>query len=275
MKVTKMKKNTTLVLITLSLVLSVFVLTTCRKAVEEPSPLGPSTFSILLNINANPNVLFAGLTSRQMTSVTATLQKYDGTPLADKTIFFEVVDADGARLDLGYFEGNLALQSKNTDGAGTATVNYYGPLSGEITANGNIYIRGTVSWEGSQFVYETAPVYIIRSAADEFTLNAQAIPEVLYAGATPPQAEIRAQLLAGGAPVQDYPVYFVLQQEVGRFGDGTRSTFALTNTDGIASVTYLGPIYSALPVAPTTVTIRVQVTQTIYEDVTIQIIRFR
>jgi hypothetical protein len=275
MKVTKMKKNTTLVLITLSLVLSVFILTTCRKAVEEPSPLGPSTFSILLNINANPNVLFAGLTSRQMTSVTATLQKYNGTPLADKTIFFEVVDADGARLDLGYFEGNMALQSKNTDGSGTATVNYYGPLSGEITANGNIYIRGTVSWEGSQFVYETAPVYIIRSAADEITLNVQAIPEVLYAGATPPQAEIRAQLLAGGAPVQDYPVYFILQQDVGRFADGKRNTFALTNTDGIASVTYLGPIYSDLPATGTTITIRVQVTQTIYEDVTIQVIRFR
>jgi hypothetical protein len=269
-----MKKNTTLVLITLSLVLSVFVFTTCKKAVEEPSPLGPSTFSILLNLNANPNVLFAGLTSRQMTSVTATLQKYDGTPLSDRTIFFEVVDGNGARLDLGYFEGNMSLQSKNTDGSGTARVNYYGPLSQEIIANGNIYIKGTVSWEGSQFIYETAPIYIIRNA-DELTFKVEAIPDVLYAGLTAPQAEIRATLLAGGAPVKDYPVYFILEENLGRFADGTRATYAMTNADGVASITYVGPIFSELPSSTETVTIMAQVNQTVYEEVTIQIIRFR
>ncbi len=270
-----MKKNAKLVLIPLFLVLAVFALTTCRSAVEEPDPTGPSTIAILLNINANPNVLFAGLTNRQMTSVTATLTTWDGHPLADRTVFFEVVDEQGTRLDLGYFEGNIAMQSKNTDGSGTVTVAYYGPLSGEIMASGSLYIRGTVSWEGSQFIAETAPVYIIRSAADELTLIAQAIPDVLYAGQTRPHAEIRAQVMAGGAPVPDYPVYFVLEQRIGRFEDGSTSTYAMTNADGVASVTYVGPLYSDLPAAGATVTIKVQASQTTFETVTIQIIRFQ
>jgi len=270
-----MNKNKTLILITLSLVLSIFIFTTCKRdAIEEPSPLGPSTYAILLSLEANPNVLFAGLSSRQMTTITATLKKYDGTPLSDKTIYFEVVDANGGRLDLGYFEGSGALQSKNTDGSGTVRVNYYGPLSPEITANGSIYIRGTVSWEGSQFIMETAPLLIIRDA-DQIVFNAEAIPDVLYAGTTAPRSEIRATLAVGGAPVPDYRVIFVLQQDIGSFADGTRNTFAMTNADGVASVTYVGPIFSGLPAEGATVTIRVQLTQTLYQDLTIQLIRFR
>jgi hypothetical protein len=162
MKVTKMKKNKTLVFITLSLLLSVFVVTSCRDAVKETPPTGPSSFAILLSLNANPNVLFAGLTTRQISVITASLKKYDGTPLSGQTIYFEIVNGNGAKVDLGYFEGYLSLQSKVTDGSGATSVNYYGPLSGEIAADGYLYIRATAAGQGSQFIIEKTPVYFVR-----------------------------------------------------------------------------------------------------------------
>ena len=159
-----MKKNKTLILITLSMVLSVFMLTSCRDAVKEPSPIGPSTYAVLLYLNANPNVLSAGPTERPQTIITATLKKYDGTALAGRTLYFEIVDKLGAKLDLGYFEGNLGVKRLDTDGSGTISLIYHGPLSSEIAANGTIYIRATLSGEGSEFITEKASLYIIRNS---------------------------------------------------------------------------------------------------------------
>jgi hypothetical protein len=271
-----MKTHKTFVLLAIVLVFGVFTLNSCkRNAVEEPSPLGPSTFAIILNLNASPNVLFAGIQERQMSAVTATLKKYDGSALSNRTVFFEVVDSAGTRLDLGYFEGDMAIHSRSTDGNGTARVNYYGPLSEEVAANGMIYIRATVAYEGAQFLSDLTPVYVIRDA-DEITFDAEAIPDILYAGLTGQTAEIRAKVLVGGQPLKDYPVYFMVNksQDLGRFSDGKRNTYALTNAEGIASVTYLGPAFYEI-LTNTTVTIRVQATQDVYEDVTIQIIRQR
>jgi hypothetical protein len=169
----------------------------------------------------------------------------------------------------------MAVHSKNTDGSGTARVNYFGPLSEEVTANGMIYIRGTVAYEGAQFLSDLTPLYVIRDA-DEIYFDAEAIPDILYAGMTGQAAEIRAKVLMGGQPLKDYPVYFMVNksQDLGRFSDGKRNTFALTNAEGIASVTYLGPAFYEI-LTNTSVTIRVQATQDIYEDVVIQIIRQR
>jgi len=160
MKVTKMKKNKTLLFITLSLVLSVFVVTSCRDAVEAPSPAGPSSFAILLSMSANPNVLFAGPSTRQMSTITANLKKYDGTPLPGETIYFEIVNAQGMKVDLGYFDP-LLTQSKVTDGSGIAEVLYFGPLYGEITSDRFLYIRATVAGQGSEIISTTAPLYFI------------------------------------------------------------------------------------------------------------------
>lgn len=267
-----MKTNkTTIIIVSLALTISSFY--SCkRSAVEEPSPLGPSSFAILLHLNANPNVLFAGLNTRQMTTITASLKKYDGTAIPGKTLFFETVNGTGARVDLGYFEGNMALQSKTTDSSGSARINYYAPLSEEITANATVYVRATVAWEGSQFIYETAPLYIVRDA-DQISFTVEAVPAVLYAGDSNPTSEIRAQLLIGGAPVQDYPVYFILQQDIGIFADGLKQTYALTNGDGIASITYIGPTWVEISSGEVTVTIKAVLTETVSDTVTIKIIR--
>jgi hypothetical protein len=271
-----MKTHKTFALLAIVLVLGVFTLNSCkRNAVEEPSPLGPSTFAIILNLNASPNVLIAGILERQVIAVTATLKKYDGSVLSNRTVFFEVVDSAGMRLDLGYFEGDMAIHSRNTDSSGTVRVNYYGPLSEEIADNGMIYIRATVAYEGSQFISDLTPVYVIRDA-DEIFFEAEAVPDILYAGLTGQTAEIRGKVLMGGQPLKDYPIYFMINksQDLGHFSDGKRNTYAHTNADGIATVTYFGPAFYEI-LTNTTVTIRVQATQDIYQDVTIQVIRQR
>lgn len=243
-----------------------------REDVQIPAPSGPSSFAVLLHLSANPNVLFAGLNSRQMTTIVATLKKYDGSPISEKTLFFETVDSAGTRVDLGYFEGNQALQSKTTDSSGSARISYYGPLSEEILANTTIYIRATVAWEGPQFIYETAPLYIVRDA-DQISFLVEAIPSVIFAGDTNPTSEIRARLLMGGAPVQDYPVYFILEQPIGIFSDGLRHTYALTNADGIASKTYIGPTWVEISTNEVTVPIKVVLSDTISETINLTIIR--
>ncbi|MBM3284370.1 MAG: hypothetical protein FJY81_00690 [Candidatus Aminicenantes bacterium] len=268
-----MKTNKTISLTLAFLVLALFNFNACkRSAVEEPAPLGPSSFAILLHLHANPNVLFAGLNSRQMTTITATLKKYDGTPIPGKTLFFETISSTGTRVDLGYFEGNQAMLSKTTDSSGSARITYYGPLSEEILANATLYIRATVAWEGSQFIYETAPLYIIRDA-DQISFIVEAIPSVLFAGDSNPTSEIRARLSMGGVPVQDYPVYFILEQPIGIFDDGLRQTYALTNAEGVASKTYVGPTWVEIATNEVTVTINVILSDTISERVTLQIIR--
>ncbi len=272
-RMTNMKTNKTTIIIIVSLALAISSFYSCkRSAVEEPSPLGPSTFAILLHLNANPNVLFAGLTTRQMTTITATLKKYDGTAIAGKAIFFETINGAGTRVDLGYFEGNMALQSKSTDSSGAVRINYYGPLSEEISANTTLYVRATVAWEGSQFIYETAPLYVVRDA-DQISFTVEAIPAVIYAGDSNPTSEIRARVLIGGAPVEDYPVYFILEGDIGIFADGLRHTYALTNGEGIASITYIGPTWVEISSNEVTVTIKAVLTQTVSETVTIKIIR--
>ena len=84
--------------------------------------------------------------------------------MADLTIHFEIHDASGSPLALGYFERGSSVVTKITDENGTATTTYYGPLSTELTANTTVYIAATVEWEGSDIISKTASIYIIREA---------------------------------------------------------------------------------------------------------------
>jgi hypothetical protein len=158
-----MKTNKKIFLITVSLALLVFTLDSCKSdIVEQPSPLGPSTIAIVLDLNIKPNVIVAGRLDRQTVEITATLTRYDGAPISDRTIFFEVVNKDGKRVDIGYFEGELSMQTVVTDADGTAWTYYYGPLKKEISADVDLYIRATVAWEGSQFINDTTLLSVVR-----------------------------------------------------------------------------------------------------------------
>lgn len=164
-KVITMKTNKKPIVMTVALALILFTFYSCqRTAIDEPSPLGPSSIASILKLTASPNVLFAGITDRPPTDVVAKLTQYTGAPLSGRTVFFEVVNSSGTRMDLGYFDQELAVQTITTGADGTARTTYYGPLKKELTHDRHLYIRATVAWEGSQFIKDETTLWIIRDS---------------------------------------------------------------------------------------------------------------
>ena len=273
MKVNPMKTNKTTILFTVILSLAALASVSCnRDNVTQPSAIGPSSIAVMLNLNASPNVILAGLTQRQSTSITATLKKFDGTGQANKTILFEVVDAQGNRLNEGFFEGSTSVVSKTTDSGGNVTVNYFGPLADEITKDGSILIKASVAWDGTQLINDTATLFIMRDMKD-LSLNATVIPDLLYAGGTNPVATIQATVLAGGQPVKNFPVFFLLDLNLGTFSDGKLSTFVNTNDQGMAMINYIGPTADEMSNSSETVTVTVQVSQDLGKQLPIILVR--
>jgi len=235
-------------MIVFSLALSFILYPSCkRKALEEPSPLGPSSLSILLNVSAGPNVLFAGVT-RKKTTITASLKKYNGIPLTNRTIYFEVRDTDGNRVNVGYFEGSELVKSKTTNENGVVTTSYYSPLAQELTDNAEIYIHATAAWEGKESISDMCPIYIIQDAT-EVTLELAAQPNVLFAGETHEASTITATLqTAGGAPLANQTVHFEITDEngdkvnIGYFEGNQLVITKVTDQNGMATATYYGPL---------------------------------
>jgi hypothetical protein len=155
-----MNVKKTLILAT-GLVLVLAVTGCTRHGVEQPSPVGPSTLATVLKVTANPNVLNAGA-HHAGTTIKASFMKYDGTPLAGRTVTFEVNDAADIRSHIGYFEDKTVVTTRVTDGGGNAYVTYYAPLKDEIHVSCVLHIWGTVAGEGSTFIQDFAEVYIIR-----------------------------------------------------------------------------------------------------------------
>jgi hypothetical protein len=257
-----MRSNTKLavfMVVALSLVLT----TSCvKKKVDEPDPMGPAGFAISLKVSASPNVLFAGTESREATTVSAILTKYDGTPLAGRTIFFELLDglvnqrADG----IGYFEGMSAVASRVTDGSGRVTLNYYGPTVGEISSalTDSFYITAHVAWEGAEGISEWAPLYIVRNS-DDLIFNVSVDPNVLWCTNSRPESTIKAFFaVRNGNPIAGRKVFFKIKKGLGRFkGDGTL-TYKNTGADGYATIIYQGPTGGEMSAEEEFVTIEVQ-----------------
>jgi hypothetical protein len=237
--------------------------------VEEPSPLGPSGFAISIHVSASPNVLFAGSSTRDVTTITAQLSKFDRTTLGGRSIYFEVRNAVGSRVDgLGYFEGYQAVASKVTDGNGTATINYYGPLASEILTNQYLYIYAHVAWEGIEGISELTPVYMVSDLfGSDLQLNVTADPNVLWCASQRPESVITAYFTMGGVtPVVGRKIFFEITKGNGKFEDGKTKTYKTTGSDGSASIVYQGPTNSEMSLSEDWVYFRVQA-ETWWEDI--------
>jgi hypothetical protein len=160
-KVTTMKKSKTIFPLVALSALALFALSSCKSdAVSEPSPTGPSSIGVILNLTASPNVLAAGPLKRDTAAITATLTKYDGIPLAGQTVFLKIKSGRGL---VGYFDDKLDILVKTTDSNGKVRATYNGPLRSEIRTDVTVDIEATVSWEGSQFISDSTPIAIIRT----------------------------------------------------------------------------------------------------------------
>jgi len=243
------------------LALSLTVFTSCTKnKVEEPSPMGPAGFALSLKVSASSNVIFAGNSTRDTTTITASLKKYDGIPIAGKTIYFEVNDVNGIRtLDsIGYFEGHQAVAAKVTDGNGNVAVTYYGPKAAEVISNGYLNITANIAWDGAESVTEWAPVYVVRDFTDLiFTVKVD--PNVLWCSNTRPESIITVFFaVPDGTPVVGRKVFFEITSGLGNFSDGKTKTFKTTDSNGYVVMTYRGPTGGQMGMAEDWVDITVQ-----------------
>ncbi len=233
-------------ILTMGLVLVLVTAACKRHAVNQPSPLGPSTLATVLKVAANPNVIAAGA-SRQGTLVTATLRKYDGTPIAGRTVTFEICDAVGNKLGIGFFEGRRQVIQRVTDGAGAVSLKYYGPTAAEVALDISIYIWASAGMEGDQFISDAARVDIIGNISD-LRLGLDADPSSIEAGATAESSVITASLKrANGTPYAHGTVQFKICDAsgtpvgIGAFEGGGLVESQTTDLNGIAKVTYVGP----------------------------------
>lgn len=245
------------------LVLSLALFNSCVKdSVEEPSPLGPSGFAISLSVSASPNVLFAGAQSRETTSVIAVLKKYDGSPLAGKTIFFELRDALlSQRADgIGYFEGYRAVGSKITDGNGRVTIDYHGPTVSELkeSPTDSFFLTAHVAWEGAEGLSEWTPVYFVRDFTN-LIFNVEVDPNVLWCTSKRPQSNITVfYAVPDGTPIVGRKIFFEIIKGKGQFEDNKIKTYKETKSNGYATIIYKGPTAGEMTSGEEWVTIRVQ-----------------
>jgi hypothetical protein len=242
-----------------------FVSACKRGTVQEPSPFGPSSFAIVLQVSCSPNVIFAG-EARQSTTVTATLKEFNGEPLNQKTVYFEVGDSSKKRQNVGYFEGNQTAVSRVTDENGVATINYIGPLAKEITTSGTIYIWATTAWGGKEFIDDNTPVEIIQKSLPAYEIAVSGNPNVLFAGATKREMSritVWLQLTGDGstAPVANNDIHFWVgtsetdetQVNIGYFDNHKAIYSKPTDENGMVAVQYWGPLASEITQSPMTV----------------------
>lgn len=211
-----------------------------RLGITEPDAFGPSTFAMLLNVSLSPNVIFAGL-NRESTTIQIDVKKYDGTPVSGQQINVQVRNAAGERVAIGYFEGNQTAVAKTTNANGVISLIYYGPLAGELVGDSQLYIHAIIDWQGTDYISEYAPLYIVRNAIEvQFEIIAD--PNVLYCTADRPQSLIKGIFkLTDGRPIVNRRVYFYVMSGPGEFEDDKRKTYAMTDSGGVASIYYIGP----------------------------------
>ena len=239
-------------------ILSLVIFTSCsRSDFDHPGPTGPSTLAVLLNLSASPNVLYAGLT-RETTTITATLKKFDGVPLTNKTIHFEIVDSAGTRAYVGFLDNQQTVLTKTTDSSGNISFTYSGPTEQELIDldmgsldDFKIYIYAYLAWEGKDLIAEQTPIMILKDIYDtkpDIGFELQAFPNVLWCTLERPESEIRGIFTMNGIPITGKKVFFKILSGPGKFSDGFTKTYAITDSNGVATINYVGPTKDELTI---------------------------
>ncbi len=262
-----------------------FLVPACsRNGVDEPNPTGPSTYSIVLKVTAATNTILAGR-SRGSTAINATLKKYDGSPLANRTVFFELVKKDlTTKEELGYLEdAGIVTKAKTTDGGGNVSSVYFGPTADELTSFGvddtSIYIKLSCALENNNFVTDYAQIDIVSENAPLVgNLVVVSNPNSVYAGTQREPSNIIAKLTdSNGAPLGGKKLYFEIfnsdqtaKTALGYFAGNLAVVERYTDDAGFASVTYYGPTaaeLTKLQLENTTVNIKVTASEYLKDGV--------
>lgn len=235
-------------------------LSSCKRDSVNPpsSPIGPSTIGTILGVDLNPNVIYAGV-SRDTVVITATLKKYSGTPISDRTIYFETRDVDGNKINIGYFEDQPLVASKNTDGTGTVKVVYHGPLAEEITSAGEIRVYvWTHLEENDDIVFDSVPLQILQEPIKTWALVLAANPNVLVAGTERERSMITAVLTNyDGSPIPNKSITFKVADDTGApvnlgYFEGNKNYITKTTDEqGMITLRYYSPLAEELTASQT------------------------
>jgi hypothetical protein len=191
-----------------------------------------------------------------------TLTTFQGTPLANETIIFDVYDMTYANVleNYGYFEGNQSVVAKTTDSSGRVSVTYFGPVFEEVvsywdnTPSGtelplalppeSVHIRASLAWQGKEMISEFAQIQVVSELDKKIRL--QASPNVLWI-TTGSQKSRQATLTATladlkGAPVKGEKIWMDILSGPGEFKqNGQKRISGRTDVNGEVVVTYLAP----------------------------------
>jgi hypothetical protein len=206
-------------------------------------------------------VLYAGTTGGT-TTITATLKKYNGNPLANYTVHFEVVYENGTRAYIGFLDNQQSVTTRTTNSNGNITLTYTGPTEQELVdltkgaeEDFKIYIYAYAAWEGKEIIAELTPIVILKeTSAAPIILDVSASPNVLYAGTFRKRSTITANLrLANGTPLANKRIYFEINDAdgdriyLGYFEDDQGSVLIkTTDSNGDITFTYSGPTNAEL-----------------------------
>jgi hypothetical protein len=228
-----------------------------RNEVGTPSPVGPSSFAVLLKLSASRNVIYAG-DQRDGSTISVSLKQFDGTPLVGRTVYFEICDSAHLRVDVGYFEGMERVISRQTDSGGNITFVYNGPLNSEIDANTSVYIWASAASEGNEFIEDFAQVNIVRDSSSAGVLEISANPNVIFAGGGGEREREWSTISVSykaldGTPLAGRTIFFeicdsthVQVLDIGFFEGGGNVLSRKTDAGGNISLIYHGPLRKEL-----------------------------
>jgi len=119
---------------------------------------------------------------------------------------------------------------------------------------------------------------IIASSTAQFTFELSASPNILFATETRRDSSlIKLVVKDGGIPVKDAVVYFSVQTGPAMFSDYSWRIAVVSNENGIASATLLGPLRSEIGVYEATVIVSAEIEatapQAYYKEVALKVLR--
>ncbi len=184
-----------------------------------------------IELFAEPNVLV--VSSEPGSSILKAYVKKGTMPLPDRRVVFTISSGSGT------FTNDKDNIFADTNEFGIATVEYRSPTEDDITADEVVTIQAQVAASGS-FVTTTAQIQLVRDAAD-LSLELTANPNILWVDDDNPTSHVSAVFKEGNSPLADENIFFTITTGSGEFSNGLTSALVRTNSEGIATVTYVGP----------------------------------
>jgi len=152
-----MRINKPFILISLLVLFLVFFNSCKRTGINEPSPFGPSAYSlgIIFELYAQPNVLYCTLSAPQ-SLLKAVVRKNDGSPLVGHKVFFTLLSGPGT------FANGKRRTYVLADSNGIASIYYIGPTFDEINHDQFAEIKAQPETSTPFYIHKEVSIRLIK-----------------------------------------------------------------------------------------------------------------